>query len=187
MFSCCSFESDSLDECIKVIDDPVVEAVELRSPLVSDSGISADGTKKSRGQRGVDALEELQEDEADRVSLRQELIAVGTWKLGDEPLGSQLGEIVAERGKRIAVGGASERLDDVRVDIRSGEAIAGSDVREAHEGMHQGELAGVIKPQSWNAFPCRTNGRFGEPSEFAAIDEGLEDILLHVEIIIVDG
>ena len=74
---------------------------------------------------------------------------------GDEPLGSQLGEIVAERGKRIAVGGASERLDDVRVDLRSGKAIAGGDVREAHEGVHHGELAGMIEPQSRNAFPCR--------------------------------
>jgi hypothetical protein len=63
----------------------VVEPVELRSPLVSDSGIGADCAKKSRGQRGVDALEELQEDETDRVSLRQELIAAGVWKLGDEP------------------------------------------------------------------------------------------------------
>jgi hypothetical protein len=28
--SCGGFEPDSLDECIKVIDDPVVEAVEKR-------------------------------------------------------------------------------------------------------------------------------------------------------------
>ena len=52
----------------------------------------------------------------------------------------------------------------MRVDLASGEAIAGGDVREAHEGVHQGALAGVIKPQSWNAFSRRSNGRFGEPS-----------------------
>ena len=114
------------------------------------------------------------------------MIAAGTWKPGDEPLGAQLGEIVAERGKRIAVRGTSERLDDVRVDLRSGEAIAGGDVREAHEGVHQGELAGVIEPQSWNAFPCRSNGRFSESLQLAAIDEGLQDVLLHIEIIVVD-
>ena len=55
--SCGRFEPDSVDECIKIIDEPVVETVELRSPLVSDSGIGADGAKKTRGQRGVDALE----------------------------------------------------------------------------------------------------------------------------------
>jgi hypothetical protein len=55
--SCGSFEPDSVDECIKIIDDAVVEAVELRSPLLSDSGIGCDGAKKTRGERGVDALE----------------------------------------------------------------------------------------------------------------------------------
>jgi hypothetical protein len=59
------------------------------------------------------------------------------------------------------------------VDLHGGEVIAGSDVCEAHEGMHQGELAGVIKPRSWKSFPCRSNGRFGEPLQLAAIDEGL--------------
>lgn len=34
-------------------------------------------------------------------------------------------------------------------------------MREAHEGVHQGELAGMIEPQSRKAFPCRGNGRFG--------------------------
>jgi hypothetical protein len=72
------------------------------------------------------------------------------------------------------------------VDLPSGKAIAGGDVREAHESVHQCELAGVIEPQSRNAFPCRSNGRFGEPSQLAAIDEGLEDVLLHIEIIVVD-
>ena len=81
------------------------------------------------------------------------MIAAGTRKLGDEPLGSQLGEIVAERGKRIAVGGASERLDDVRVDIRSGEAIAGSDVRAAY-GLQGSEASAAMlrsahQPKEW--------------------------------------
>jgi len=49
--SCCRFESDSLDECVEVIDYAVVEAVELRSPLVGDSGIGADRVEKTRGQR----------------------------------------------------------------------------------------------------------------------------------------
>ena len=114
------------------------------------------------------------------------MIAAGTWKLGDESLGSQLGEIVPERGKRIEIGGASELIDDVRVDFCSGKAVAGGNVREPHEGVHQSELAGMIEPQSRNAFPGRSNGRFGEPSQLAAIDEGLEDVLLHVEIIVVD-
>lgn len=55
-------------------------------------------------------------------------------------------------------------------------------MREAQEGLHRGELAGAIEPQSRNAFPCRSNGRFSEPL-LAAIDEGREDVLLHTEIL----
>jgi len=36
--------------------------------------------------------------------VREELIAARVWKLGDEPLGPELGEIVAERAKLIAIG-----------------------------------------------------------------------------------
>ena len=74
----------------------------------------------------------------------------------------------------------------MRIEFCGGNAVAGGDVREAHEGVHQGKLAGMVEPQSRNAFPRRGNGRFSEPSQLAAIDEGLEDILLHIEIIVVD-
>jgi len=186
VLSCGGFEPDGLDECIKVIDDPVVQAVEKRPLLVRDSGIGANGAEETRGKRGVDAFEQLQEHQADRVSLREELIAAGVWKLGDETLGPELGQVVAERGKRIAFGGTSERLDDVRMEFCGGEAVAGGDVRKAHEGVHQGKLAGMMEAQSRNALACRSNGRFGEAPQLAAINEGLEDILLHVEIIIVN-
>ena len=50
--------------CIKIIDDPVVEAVELGSPLVGDCGIGADRAEETRSQRGVDSFEQLQEQQA---------------------------------------------------------------------------------------------------------------------------
>ena len=53
----CGFEANGLDERIETNDDAVVEAIELRALLVRDFGISADGAKKTGGQRGVDALE----------------------------------------------------------------------------------------------------------------------------------
>ena len=59
-------------------------------------------------------------------------------------------------------------------------------MREAHEGVHQGKLAGVVEPQSRNALPCRGNGRFGESSQLATVNEGLENILLDVEVVVVD-
>jgi hypothetical protein len=53
----CGFETDGLDERIKIIDYAVVEAVELRALLVREFGICADGAKKAGGQRGIDPLE----------------------------------------------------------------------------------------------------------------------------------
>jgi hypothetical protein len=50
--------------------------------------------------------------------VREELIAAGIWKLGDETFGPEFGEVVAERGKRIALGRRSERLDNVGMDFR---------------------------------------------------------------------
>ena len=146
VLSCSGLEADRLDECIEIIDDPMVEAIELRSLLVGDSGIGVDWVEETRGQRGVDSFEQFEEHEADRVSVWKELIAARLWKLGDETLGAQLGEIVAEGRECIAFGDTSERLDDVRMDFRGGEAVAGGYVREAHEGVHQGELAWVIEP-----------------------------------------
>jgi hypothetical protein len=68
--------------------------------------------------------------------VREELIAAGVWELGDEALGSELGEVVAKGGERIVGGRSSKCLDDVGKDFRGGEVIAGGNVREAHESVH---------------------------------------------------
>src|SRR5262249_8316492 len=144
----CGFEAHSLDESIKVVYDAVIEAIELRSLLVMDSCIRVNRAEKAGRERCVNAFEKLQEDQTEGVRAREELIRAGIRKLGDEAFGSQLREVIAERGKRIAIGRASESLDDVRMDFGSGEAITGGNVCEAHKSMHEGELPGMIEPQS---------------------------------------
>lgn len=74
----------------------------------------------------------------------------------------------------------------MRMEFCGGKAVAGGDVREAREGVHQCKLAGVIEAQSRKALSRRSDGRFGEPSQLAAVNEGLKDILLDGEIVIVD-
>jgi hypothetical protein len=39
------FEADGSDECIEIVDDTLVEAVELRSPLGFDASIWLDGAE----------------------------------------------------------------------------------------------------------------------------------------------
>ena len=76
------FEADGSDEGIEIIDHALVEAIELRSPLGFELCIGFYGAQKACGERRVDAFEELQEDEADRVPVREELIAVITTESG---------------------------------------------------------------------------------------------------------
>jgi hypothetical protein len=59
------FEADSADEGIEIIDNALAEAIDLRSLLLKELSIRAYRAEKARGERRVDALEELQKDEAD--------------------------------------------------------------------------------------------------------------------------
>jgi len=83
------FEADGPYKRVEVIDDTLIEAVELRSFLLVDAGIRADGAEEAGGQWRVDAFEQLQEDETDRVTLWEELVAAGVGKLGDQPFGTE--------------------------------------------------------------------------------------------------
>jgi hypothetical protein len=58
-------ETEGADKIIEVVDDSLIEAVELGSVLMVESGISWDGTEKACRKRGIDSFKELQEDEAD--------------------------------------------------------------------------------------------------------------------------
>ena len=72
------------------------------------------------------------------------------------------------------------------MEFGSGEGIAGCDVGEAYERVHQGKLPRVIELEAGNALSGRRDGRFRELSQLAAIDEGFQNILLDVEVVIVD-
>ena len=187
-FECGSrgFETDGLDEEIKIVDDALVKAVELRSAFGFEPSVWLDRAQNACGERRIDPFEELEKDKADRVAVREELIAAGVGELGDKALGTQLRDVIAERSERVVFGSAAERFDDAGVDFGSGEGIAGCDVCEAQERMHQGELPRVIELEARNAFSRRGDRRFRKLSQLAAIDKGFKDILLHVEIVVVD-
>jgi hypothetical protein len=44
--SCSGLEADGLDQCVKVIDDAVIVAVELRPLVVKGSGVGTDGLRR---------------------------------------------------------------------------------------------------------------------------------------------
>jgi hypothetical protein len=54
-----------LDEGIEIVNDALVQAIKLRSPLGLEPGVCFDGAEKACGEWCIDTFEELQEDEAD--------------------------------------------------------------------------------------------------------------------------
>src|SRR5262249_34781202 len=91
------------------------------------------------GKRSVDPLEEFEEDQADRVSVREKLIAPRARELGDEALGAQFRKVVAERGERELFGGTAKGLDHVWVDLGGGGCSCGRDGGEEEEGVRYGQ------------------------------------------------
>ena len=53
------FEADGSDEGIEIVDDALIEAIELRSPLGFELGVCFDGAEKACRERCIDAFEEL--------------------------------------------------------------------------------------------------------------------------------
>jgi hypothetical protein len=60
-------------------------------------------------------------------------------------------------------------------------------VREAHQRVHDGKLPRVIELEARDALSGRGDCWFRKLSELAAINKGLQDVLLRVEIIVIDG
>ena len=58
------------------------------------------------------------------------------WKLLDEALGSEFGEIVAKRGQRVLNRAAAQSFECRAKQFNSAEGIASRDVSETYERVH---------------------------------------------------
>ena len=130
------FQADGSDEGIEIVDDALIEAIELRSPLGFEPFISFEGAEEACRERSIDPFEELQEHEADGVPMWEELISARVGELGNKPFGPELREIVSERAEGVVLGEAPERFNDGGVDLGGSKGIAGGDVRKADERVH---------------------------------------------------
>ncbi len=66
--------------------------------------------------------------------------------------------------------------------LDAGEGIAGSDVGEAHERLHERELPAVIELQARDAFAAGQHGSLAELSKRSTVYKGFQDVLPHIEI-----
>src|SRR6266436_4787880 len=164
----------------------LVKAVERRALAVGEGLVSGDRVEESSGQRSVDAVEEFQEDQADRISLGQQTVAAGAGQLFDKAFRAELGEVVSKGGQAVLLRAGIESGDDEGIDFAGAEGVGGRDLRKADESVHEGQLAGIVELEARNAFADRGDGGLGEPLELTAIDKRLEDILLDIQVTVVD-
>ena len=80
--------------------------------------------------------------------------------------------------------GATQGLGGLGVQFGSGEGVAGGDMGEAQQSVHQGQLPRMIQLQAGNAFAVGQQGGLAEFAQLAAIDEGFQNVLLNVEVVI---
>src|SRR5271165_428952 len=171
---------------IEGVGKALVKAVELRALRVGQGLVSGNRVEESGGKWSVDAVEEFQEDQADRISLDRQTVAAGAGQLFDEAFRAKLGEVVSKGGQAILLSGATEGGDDVRIDFAGAEGVGGRDLRKAHESVHESQLSRIVELEARNAFAGRGDGGLGKPLELTAIDKRLEDILLDVQVIVID-
>jgi hypothetical protein len=98
----CHLEANRGEQAVEIIDDALVEPVELMPLGVVDAGIAAERLQEPRGQRCVDALEELEEDDADPVALGEKPVAARPRDPVDEALGAELRKVGAEGRQTLA-------------------------------------------------------------------------------------
>ena len=67
------------------------------------------------------------------------------------------------------------------------EGAAGSDVSEAYQGVHEGQLSRVVEFEPGDAFTTGKHGGLGQVMQLPSIDEALQDILLNVKIVVANG
>jgi len=97
------FEADGLQQLIQIIDDTLIEAIQLRAFLLLKFGITLDRLQETSGERRLDSLKELEENEAHGVALGGQAMAAGFGDFERQAFGAQLGQVVAQRGQAVLV------------------------------------------------------------------------------------
>ena len=68
--------------------------------------------------------------------------------------------------------------------LGGGESVGGSDVSEAYQGVHEGQLPWVVEFESRDAFTAGKHGGLCQLMELPSVDKAFQDVLLNVKIIV---
>src|ERR1017187_1591427 len=87
-------EADCSQECVEIVRDALVQAVELAALLFGQEAVVTKWRQQAGGERCVDLFEELEEDEADGVALADQSISTGVRDSFQESFGAQFGQVI---------------------------------------------------------------------------------------------
>jgi hypothetical protein len=76
---------------------------------------------------------------------------------------------------------------DIGIKLGGGEGVAGGDVSEAYQGVHEGQLSWVVELESRDAFTAGEHGGLGEVMELTSVNKAFQDILLNIKIVVANG
>ena len=71
---------------------------------------------------------------------------------------------------------------DVGIKFGGGEGVARSNVSEANQGVHEGQLSWVVEFESRDAFTTGKHRGLGELMELTSVNKAFQDVLLDVQI-----
>ena len=162
IFTSGDFQTDRIDELIKREGHSAIEFVELTCFGVHEAAVIVERLENGAGKRCVEFFEKLQINDADAIAVGGQAIAAEFGEPLDEAFRAQFGKIVAQGAESVFGSRAAEGCGSVAVDFSRGEAVLSGDVREADQGMHQGELSGMIEFKPRNAFAVGKDRRLNQ-------------------------
>src|SRR5216683_3312112 len=80
----------------------------MRTALVRQDGVVSDRLENGRSEWRVDAMEELEEQDADAEALWRQAVRLGLRHFDDQALGAQSGQVVAQVAQTVRGGGRGE-------------------------------------------------------------------------------
>src|SRR5207245_6832379 len=88
-------------------------------------------------------------------------------------------------GQAVRVGGQSERLGRLLVEVAGPKPSAARNMGEARERLHDRQQAWIVQLEAWRAPPAGGDARLAQACQLPAIDVGLEHVLLDGEVAII--
>ena len=73
------------------------------------------------------------------------------------------------------------------IKLGGGEGVARSDVSEAYQGVHEGQLSWVVEFEPRDAFTTGKHGGLCQFVELASVNKALQDVLLNIKIVVANG